>query len=113
MTKKTRLQQLGRTELEALAAKALTNRERSRQSSAKVRQAKKAAGLQQVSVWLPVGSPAIQKVRKYADDVCEQHLASRDAQPVSPSKSNDLQGRCQEPETSENPPRKPGGEKGV
>lgn len=78
MTRKTRLQQLGRAELEALAAKALTNRERNRQSSAKVRQAKKKAGLQQISVWLPAGSPDIEKIKKHADDLCEKHLASLD-----------------------------------
>lgn len=78
MTQKTRLKQLGRAELESLAAKAITNQERSRQASAKIRQAKKAAGLKQISIWLPAGSPAIEKIKKYADEQCEKHIASLD-----------------------------------
>lgn len=76
MTKRTRLQSLGRAELEALAQKAITNQERSRQASARVRQAKKDAGLQQISIWIPRGAGGIEKIRKFADDLCEQHLAS-------------------------------------
>ncbi len=86
MAKQTRLQSLGRSELETLAKKALTNQERNRQASSKGRQAKKAAGLQQISVWVPKGSTAIEKIRKFADDVCDKHLASREAQ-SSPSKN--------------------------
>lgn len=111
MKKGTRLEKLGRPELEALAGKALTNQERARQASARVRQAKKDAGLQQLSVWVPKGSPGIEQIKKYAEDLCEKHLASRTAD--RPSKLNDLQGRDQEPESSENPARKPGKELGV
>lgn len=108
MKKGTLLEQLGRPELEALAEKALTNQERARQASARVRQAKKDAGLQQVSVWVPKGSPGIDKIKRFADDLCEKHLASRATD--RPSKSNDLRGRNQEPETPENPHRKPDNE---
>lgn len=110
MKKRTLLEQLGRAELEALAGKALTNQERARQASARVRQAKKDAGLQQVSVWVPKGSPAIDKIKRFADDLCEKYLASRNDRP---SKSNDLEGRSQGPENPENPPHKPVREQGV
>jgi hypothetical protein len=111
MKKRTRLEQLGRPELEALAGKALTNQERARQASARVRQAKKDAGLQQLSVWVPKGSPGIDQIKRFAEDLCEKHLASRTAD--CPSKSNDLQGQPQGPETPENPPHKPVRESGV
>ncbi|WP_375263766.1 hypothetical protein [Palleronia sp.] len=104
MNEKTRLQKLGRSELEALAEKALTNQERNRQASAKVRQAKKAAGLQQISVWVPRGSPSIEKIRKFADELCEKHLAALEAQANSPKKSDDLRGQNQAQETPKNPP---------
>lgn len=113
MTKQTRLQSLGRSELEALAEKALTNQERNRQASAKVRQAKKEAGLQQISVWVPKGSPAIEKIKKFADDVCDKHLASREAQANSPKKSSDLQGQNQARKASVNPPEKTARDQGV
>ena len=113
MKKGTLLEQLGRPELEALAEKALTNQERNRQASARVRQAKKDAGLQQVSVWVPKGSSGIDRIKKFADDLCEKHLASRTPQANRPGKSNNLQGRNQELETPENPPRKPDKEPGV
>jgi len=111
MKKRTLLQQLGRSELEALAGKTLTTRERARQASARVRQAKKDAGLQHVSVWVPKGSPGIEKIKRFADDLCEKHLASRTT--GRPSKSNDLQGQNQYPESPENPPRKPDRKPGV
>lgn len=113
MTKQTRLQQLGRSELEALAEKALTIQERNRQASAKVRQAKKHAGLQQISIWVPRGSPSIEKIRKFADDLCEKHLADHEDQANRPEKSNDLQGQNQTPKIPENPPPKPTGGQGV
>ena len=108
MNEKTRLQKLGRSELEALAKKALTNQERNRQASAKVRQAKKAAGLQQISVWVPRGSPGIEKIRKFADDLCEKHLAAFEVQANSPNKSNDSQGQNQAARSPTNtPPKSP------
>lgn len=111
MTKKTRLKQLGRSELEALAEKALTNQERNRQASARVRDAKKGAGLQQVSVWLPRGSSEIDRIKKYADNLCEKHLASREVQADSPKKSNDLRGQNQAAKTPINtPPKSPDGQ---
>lgn len=113
MTKQTRLQSLGRSELEALAKKALTDQERNRQASAKVRKTKKEAGLQQISVWVPKGSPAIKKIKKFADDVCEKHLASREAQENSPKKSNDLQGQNQARKISANPPKNTARDQGV
>jgi outer membrane protein TolC len=111
MKKRTLLEQLGRPELEALAGKALTNQERARQASARIRQAKKDAGLQQVSIWVPKGSAGIDRIKRFADDLCEKHLASRTTD--RPSKSNDLRGQNQEPETPENPPRKPDREQKV
>lgn len=113
MKKRTLLQTLGRSDLEALAGKALTDQERNRQASARARQAKKDAGLQQVAVWVPKGSPGIDRIKRFADDLCEKHLASRIAQADSPKKSNDLQGQPQRPETPENPPHKPVRESGV
>lgn len=112
MAKKTRLQQLGRSDLKTLAEKALTNQERNRLAAAKVRKAKKEAGLQQIVLWLPQGSPAIEKVKKYADTLCEQHLAARKAQPLSPKKTNDLQGRNQAQKTLVNPTENSAGEQG-
>lgn len=111
MKKRTLLQTLGRSDLEALAGKALTDQERNRQASARARQAKKDAGLQQVSVWVPKWSPGIDRIKRFADDLCEKHLASRITD--RPSKSNDLQGQPQGPETPENPPHKPVRESGV
>lgn len=106
MKKGTLLQQLGRPELEALAGKAITNQERNRQASARVRQAKKDAGLQQLSIWIPKGSPGIDRIKRFAEDLCEKHLASRATD--RPSKSNDSKGQNQAPETSGNaPPKQP------
>jgi hypothetical protein len=113
MTKKTKLQQLGRAALEALAAKALTDQERNRQASAKQRQAKKQSGLQQISVWLPRGSAAIDTFKKAAEELCERHLAEREAQEVSPKNSNDLQGQNQARETHVNPPENTARDQGV
>ena len=99
MKEKTRLQKLGKSEIEALAEKALTNQERNRQASAKARQAKKDAGLQQISVWLPRGSKAIETFKEAAEELCEKHLASHEAKPEtgSPKKSSDLEGQDQTP----------------
>lgn len=67
MTKRTRLQSLGRAELEVLVQKTIKNQERNQQTSARVRQAKKDAGLPQVSIWIPRGAGAIERLWKFAD----------------------------------------------
>ena len=106
MKKRTLIQTLGRSDLEALAGKALTDQERNRQASARVRQAKKDAGLQQLSVWVPRGSPGIDQIKRFADALCEKHLATRKAQADSPKEPNVLQGQNQAAKTPENTPQK-------
>lgn len=113
MKKDTKIQKLGRSELEALAEKALTNQERNRQASAKIRQAKKEAGLQQISVWLPRGSSSVERFKEAAEALCDQYLAARPEQTDSPAKSSDLDGQDQAPKSPANPPANTAGGEGV